>query len=65
MTPQLKKQINDLLDVEVSTAERAMKQAVLKTLATMAAVSHSEEWDKALNEAIARVSELALSRGEA
>lgn len=65
MTAALKRQINDLLDVEVRTAERAMKQAALKTLATMAAVSHSEEWDKALNEAIAKVGALALSRGEA
>ncbi len=65
VTEKMKRQINDLLDAEVRNAERCMKQAAIKTLATMAAVSHSEEWDKALNEAIAKVSALALSRGEA
>ena len=64
MTKEMKKQINDLLDVEVRTAERAMKEACLKTLTTLAAQTSTKCALGTLNRAIEAVRELPMSRAQ-
>ena len=62
MTTVLKKQINDLLDVEVRTAERAMKDAAIKAIVTLAAQTSKKSALEALNKARDAVQALALKR---
>jgi hypothetical protein len=65
MTAAQKKQINDLLDAEVRTHERAMRSAALKAIVTLAAQTSKKSALEALNKARDAVAAIPLSKGEA